>query len=63
MPYSNHYSCFIINSNKKVYCIGFGGNYYYDNKKFNKSLIEFDNYLSYIKSDFIPYILAYINIK
>ena len=60
MPFSNHYSCFIINSNKKVYYIRFDDSYYYDSKKFNNSLIEFDNYLSFIKSDFIPYILVYI---
>ena len=55
MPNRNHYSCFIINK-KKV------GSNYYDIKKLNNSMIEFEYYLSYIKSDFIPYILTYIKI-
>ena len=56
MPNRNHYSCFKINNKKKV------GSNYYDIKKLNNSMIEFEYYLSYIKSDFIPYILAYIKI-
>ena len=56
MPYPNHYNYFIINNKKKVV------SYYYDIKKLNNSKIEFEYYLSYIKSDFIPYILTYIKI-
>ena len=56
MPNRNHYSCFIINNKKKV------GSNYYDIKKLNNSMIEFEYYLSYIKSDLIPYILTYIKI-
>ena len=56
MPNRNHYSCFIINNKKKV------GSNYYDIKKLNNSMIDFEYYLSYIKSDFIPYILTYIKI-
>ncbi len=62
MPYSNHYSCFIIKSNKNVDYIKLGCSYYYDSQKFNNSLIEIDNYMSFIKNDCIPYILVYIKI-
>ena len=62
MPYSNHYSCLIIKNTKEVKNIKLGATYYYDSQKFNNSLIELDNYKTYIKSDCVPYILVYIKL-
>ncbi len=59
MPYSNHYSCLIIKNSKEVQNLKLGANYYYDSQKFGNSLIELDNYKTYIKSDCVPYILIY----
>ena len=54
MPCSNHYSCLIIKNSKEVQNIKLGANYYYDSQKFWNSLIELDNYKTYIKSDCVP---------
>ena len=62
MPYSNHYSCLIINNKKKLKNIKLDGNYYYDSQKYDNCPKETDNYKMHIKSDCVPYILIYIKI-
>ena len=62
MPYSNHYSCLIIKNTKEVKYIKLGAIYYYDSQKCENSLIALNNYKTYIKSDWVPYILVYIKL-